>query len=202
MAGNTVNLFDHIKEPYDQATVEGALHILKLLPVIGDSICNIIIEKLDNQGLFKGALKHDLNFIANKIKAVTTPKYKEWDKDVSDEGGRAINFAFDLSDKIAGELVKYVERIVLMQEPERYNTDSLDLVANKAQFLFKLNPGDQFIFVDEQEYAEYTYEELKQEDNEWICYYVKINTRIGENTIRFREPNIYRPILNTSIIFK
>lgn len=71
MAGNTVNLFDHIKEPYDQATVEGALHILKLLPVVGDAICNIIIEKLDNQGLFKGALKHDLNFIANKIKAVT-----------------------------------------------------------------------------------------------------------------------------------
>lgn len=203
---NNVNMFDHIKDPSKEVTVQACLHALKVLPYVADNIVEILVSCLDNEKLFRGSVKHSLNRVRNLINNAVDEASKQSEKMNKEEGrdGDYRIFECDISDKLSSDIIQYLARIVDVATVEG---NFLDKIATRAIFMFQLEPGDQFIFLDEGAYLEYTYlglDEIPSNETgkELVARYCKRNyVGLGGQPVpQFTELNIYRAVMRTTMI--
>lgn len=203
---NNVNMFDHIKDPSLEVNVQACLHALKVLPYVADNIVETLISCLDNEKLFRGSVKHSLNRVRNLINAAVDEAAKQSLKMNQEEGrdGDYRIFECDISDKLSSDILQYLARIV---DVATIGNNYLDKVAKRAIFMYQLEPADQFIFLDDAAYLEYTYlglDEIPSKDsgNELVARYCKRNyVGIGGQVVpQFTELNIYRAVMKTTMI--
>lgn len=91
-----------------------------------------------------------------------------------------------------------IESIVSVEDEKKY----VEEIADKATFLYRLKKGDQFSFVDNPSFHEFTFVEskdipLENGSVDMVCYY----KNMYNETQVFYESNIYRPVIKTQNIF-
>lgn len=191
----TVNIFDHLKDPTQDIPARAILHCIKILPFVADALVNHLVDKLDNENLFRHKIKHDLNQLRRLIDGLVI-------KNNESEGSNI--FAGDFGDKIEAMMIQYATTLVGITDAENME-QYLEKVASNAVFLYKAKPGDTFTFLDENaEFCEYTYIGFHEipDSKEFGCLYCKHNIATpslrNPEPVKFTELNIYRPILITT----
>lgn len=193
----TVNIFDHLKNPSQDIPARSILQCLKILPFVADSLCNHLIDCLDNEKLFRNKIKHDLNRVRRLIEQLTIDETRK------DDQSSGI-FACDWSEKIEAMIIEYATMLVKVNETGTVES-YLENVAENAVFLYKAKKGDTFTFLDQgAEFCEFTYVGITKVEgpDEFGILYEKHNlARVSDRNpapVQFVEMNIYRPILITT----
>ena len=107
-------------------------------------------------------------------------------------------FGYDLTQKVAAELVKYTSRLVKIADIKDQD-DYQKVILDNEIFMHRLEPGDVFTFTDDQNYMEYTFVGKRMIDKELVLDYKKSNTRLGESEIALVEYNLHRPVIKVTI---
>lgn len=111
------------------------------------------------------------------------------------------NEIFKRFEKFHKNFIKWAFKIESIANIENENSYMKE-VADKATFLYRLQKGDQFSFVDNPSFHEFTFIETKElegkEEADVVCYY----RNIYNETQVFYESNIYRPVIITKNIFE
>ena len=107
-------------------------------------------------------------------------------------------FGYDLTQKVAAELVKYTSRLVKIADIKDQD-DYQKVILDNEIFMHRLDPGDVFTFTDDQNYMEYTFVGKRMIDKDLVLDYKKSNTRLGEPEISLVEYNLHRPVIKVTI---
>lgn len=203
-----MDIFEYFSEPTERLDLEASLYILKILPMIADSLTAHLQDELKKKGEYRFEIKHDLNQLAPLIRKLNIKNINSISK-LGDENSHPENYAFSVADKLTSMIIDWYKGILGISyigvEDREEVKDKLyeDSIMNKAQFLFSLKPNDIFIFCDVSNYIEFTFDKITKEEingrTELICLYHKSSEGIVKS---YREPNIYRAVVNRSVKLK
>ena len=192
-----VNMLDHIKDPIDNSTIQACFHLLTVIPILEDEIINVLCDKLDDANLFNRNTKRELNFVRQRLDSLAKEKWAKMD-DMQEGDTKPEMFGYDLTQKVAAELVKYTSRLVKIADIKDQD-DYQKVILDNEIFMHRLEPGDVFTFTDDQNYMEYTFVGKRMIDKELVLDYKKSNTRLGEPEISLVEYNLHRPVIKVTI---
>lgn len=202
-----INVFDHLKNPKDIATLTTIMRLLETVPMIEQNLVDMYIELLDDKNLFKRLIKKKLNETLNRLELINKEVLKEVNhsNDRSAEVTEEYQFGLcDLADKFTASMIDYCERLeVLTNVSELYIDEERDqYLFSKIQILANLPKGATFFFMDNPNAVEYTYCGVKQIEDDWKAVYKKVNVKLSNDEIEFVESNMLRPVISTELLSK
>lgn len=205
-----VNLFEYVEDLDEASSVEANLHLLKILPILADRVVDTIISKLKEKDRYRFKIKHNLSTVQKEISRISLATVNDFVNVKLPNGVPAELFVFQCIEKLNSEILTWYRRMIeIASIPEgETSADRVNrykkYIADRADFLYRLSPGDIFIFADDKEYCEYTFDSTEivteNEKSDIVCLYHKLAVKLNGEIDYKVEPNIYRPIVNMTVI--
>ena len=208
-SGN-LSIFEHIENPADKCDVIAILRLLDIIPVMEQEMLDLLINKLTAKGIFRHSLKARLNKISSLLDFVNQEVFRTCDKSKGEKTAQSretwyMNM-YDFSSKFTNALVNYIHNIELFTNASQAFEEQprTDEIIEKATMLSKLKPGDIFIFLDSKMFCEYTFKEMKwdEEKQEYSLYFCKVANPLYPHAVEvpLYDNRLWCPVIVTSLL--